>query len=76
MSFKPIDTEVAIQKYKVLMGEVSGYYIDVAASSPEEALKFAGVNRTYPKYNEHTVEVRPVEIVTDIEEVEDDDKIG
>jgi len=76
VSFKPIDTEEKIETYKVLMGEVSGYYIDVAASTPEEALKFAGVNRSYPKYNEHIVEVTPVEIVTDIEGVEDDDKIG
>jgi hypothetical protein len=67
VSFKPIDTEVAIQKYKVLMGVVSGYYIDVAASSPEEALEYAELNRTYPKYNEHTIEIKPIEVVNDDE---------
>mgnify|MGYP003625114344 FL=1 len=67
MSFKQIDTEEKIETYKVLMGEVSGYYIDVAASSPEEALKFAGVNRSYPKYNEHIVELTPIGVVDDDE---------
>ena len=67
MSFKQIDTEEKIETYKILMGEVSGYYIDVAASSPEEALKYAEVNRTYPKYNEHTIEIKPIEVVNDDE---------
>lgn len=67
MSFKQIDTEEKIETYMVLMGEVSGYYIDVAASSPEEALKFAGVNRSYRKYNEHLVELTPIEVVNDDE---------
>ena len=67
MSFKPIDTEEKIETYKVLMGAVSGYHIDVAASTPEEALKFAGVNRSYPKYNEHIVELTPIGVVDDDE---------
>ena len=62
-----ITTEEKIETYTVLMGEVSGYYIDVAASSPEEALKFAGVNRSYPKYNEHIVELTPIGVVDDDE---------
>ena len=41
------DVESKLNRYKVMMSEVHGYYIDVPASSPEEALKFAKAGSYY-----------------------------
>jgi|TARA_B110000914_G_scaffold181675_1_gene164197 hypothetical protein len=63
-----IDIEQPIQVYKVMMSEVSGYFIDVAASSPEEALEYANINKksgVYKPYGLQVVDVSPVEVVTE-----------
>ena len=61
-----IDISKPIQTYKVMMSEVRGYYIDVAASTPEQAMEYAEVNKRagmYKKYNGHIVDIAPVMIV-------------
>jgi len=60
-----IDVTSEIKTYKVLMSEVCGYYIDVPASSPEEALKFAKVGKFYETYGKKIVDREPVEVVED-----------
>ena len=35
-----IDTSKPIQSYKVLMSELSGYYLTVAAETPEQAMEY------------------------------------
>jgi hypothetical protein len=35
-----IDTSKPIQNYKVLMSELSGYYLTVAAETPEQAMEY------------------------------------
>ena len=36
-----IDTSKPIQSYKVLMSELSGYYLTVAAETPEQAMEYS-----------------------------------
>jgi hypothetical protein len=58
-----IDTSEPVYKYKVLMSELIGYYVDVAASSPEEAQKFASnreIRDKWHKYGIAVVETAPV----------------
>jgi len=58
-----IDTSEPVYKYKVLMSKVIGYYVDVAASSPEEAKKFASNREIRDKWNKYgiaVVETAPV----------------
>ena len=58
-----IDTSEPVYKYKVLMSELIGYYVDVAASSPEEAQKFANnpdIRDKWHKYGIAVVETAPV----------------
>lgn len=58
-----IDTSEPVHKYKVLMSELIGYYVDVAASSPEEAQKFASNREIRDKWNKYgiaVVETAPV----------------
>jgi hypothetical protein len=58
-----IDTSEPVHKYKVLMSELIGYYVDVAASSPEEARKFANnpdIRQHWHKYDIKVVETSPV----------------
>jgi len=58
-----IDTSEPVYKYKVLMSELIGYYVDVAASSPEEAQKFASNREIRDKWNKYgiaVVETAPV----------------
>mgnify|MGYP003678426522 FL=1 len=35
-----IDTTKPIQSYRVLMSELSGYYLTIAAETPEEAMEY------------------------------------
>jgi|TARA_R110000803_G_scaffold30724_1_gene69084 hypothetical protein len=35
-----IDTSKPIQSYRVLMSELSGYYLTIAAETPEEAMEY------------------------------------
>jgi len=35
-----IDTTKPIQSYRVLMSELSGYYLIIAAETPEEAMEY------------------------------------
>jgi len=51
-----IDLEQPFQSYKVIVSEVRGYLIDVAASSEEEALTYAKVNKTYIQYDSRIVD--------------------
>jgi len=54
-----IDVTSEIQTYKVLMSEVIGYYINVAAESPEEAETYARLNNRdsmYKRYGDNVVE--------------------
>jgi hypothetical protein len=58
-----IDTSEPVYKYKVLMSKVIGYFVDVAASSPEEAKKFANNPDLRDKWHEYgiaVVETAPV----------------
>ena len=58
-----IDTSEPVYKYKVLMSELIGYYVDVAASNPEEAKKFANNPDLRDKWHEYgiaVVETAPV----------------
>ena len=58
-----IDTSEPVYKYKVLMSKVIGYYVDVAASTPEEAKKFANNPDLRDKWHEYgiaVVETAPV----------------
>tara|TARA_A200000159_G_scaffold27376_1_gene24160 strand:- start:1036 stop:1260 length:225 start_codon:yes stop_codon:yes gene_type:complete len=59
------DVESKLNTYKVMMSEVHGYYIDVPASSPEEALKFAKAGSYYEEYGRKVVDREPVEVVED-----------
>lgn len=60
------DVESKLNRYKVMMSEVHGYYIDVPASSPEEAMKFAKAGRSYyQEYGRKVVDREPVEVVED-----------
>lgn len=50
--------------YKVLVAESSGYYIDVVATTPDEALEYARVNDgsgIYEPYGRKLVASEPVE---------------
>ena len=38
-----IDTTKPIQSYRVLMSELSGYYLTIAAETPEEAMEYVGL---------------------------------
>lgn len=61
-----IDVTSEIQTYKVLMSEVIGYYINVAAESPEEAETYARLNNRdsmYKRYGDKVVETEFVEVV-------------
>ena len=58
-----IDTSEPVYKYKVLMSKVIGYYVDIAASTPEEAKKFANnpdLRDKWHKYGIAVVETAPV----------------
>ena len=58
-----IDTSEPVYKYKVLMSKVIGYYVDIAASTPEEAKKFANNPDLRDKWHEYgiaVVETAPV----------------
>lgn len=58
-----IDTSEPVYKYKVLMSKLIGYYVDVAASTPEEAKKFANNPDLRDKWHEYgiaVVETAPV----------------
>jgi|TARA_R110002020_G_scaffold454663_1_gene670539 hypothetical protein len=58
-----IDTSKPVYKYKVLMSELLGYYVDVAASSPEEAQQYANnpnIRKHWNKYGISVVETTPV----------------
>lgn len=57
------DVESKLNTYKVMMSEVYGYYVDVPASSPEEALKFAKASKHYEEYSRKLVDREPVEVV-------------
>jgi len=52
-----IDTSEPVYKYKVLMSELIGYYVDVAASSTEEAQKFASNREIRDKWNKYGIAV-------------------
>jgi hypothetical protein len=61
-----MDVEKPIKVYKVMMSKVSGYFIDVAAGSPEEALQYAEINKNsgvYKPYGDQVVDISPVEVV-------------
>lgn len=65
-----IDIEKPIQVYKVLMSEVSGYFIDVAAENAEEAMQYAEHNKKsgmYKPYDKKVVDISPVEVVINYE---------
>ena len=58
-----IDTTKPVYKYKVLMSELLGYYITIAASSPEEAREYANnpeIRKNYNKSGIVVVETSPV----------------
>lgn len=58
-----IDTSKPVYKYKVLMSELLGYYVNVAASSPEEAQQYANnpkIRQHWNKYDIKVVETTPV----------------
>ena len=58
-----IDTSEPVYKYKVLMSKLIGYYVDIAASTPEEAKKFANNPDLRDKWHEYgiaVVETAPV----------------
>ena len=60
------DIEKPIQVYKVLMSQVRGYYIDVAATNAEEAMEYAELNKNkniYKEYENQVVETVPVEVI-------------
>ena len=60
------DIEKPIQVYKVLMSQVRGYYIDVAAINAEEAMEYAELNKNnniYKEYENQVVETMPVEVI-------------
>lgn len=59
------DVESKLNRYKIMMSEVHGYYIDVPASSPEEAMKFAKAGSYYEEYGRKVVDREPVEVVED-----------
>lgn len=70
-----IDTSEPVYKYKVLMSKVIGYYVDIAASTPEEAKKFANNPDLRDKWHEYgiaVVETAPVS-ATLITKDEDED---
>ena len=52
-----IDTSEPVHKYKVLMAKLIGYYVDVAASTPEEAKKFANNPDLRDKWHEYDIKV-------------------
>jgi|TARA_R110002096_G_scaffold140400_1_gene294953 hypothetical protein len=63
---KAIDLTTPVHTYTVMMSEVRGYYIDVAASTPEQAMEYAEINKRaglYKKYHGHIVDIAPVMIV-------------
>tara|TARA_R100000935_G_C2780582_1_gene141545 strand:+ start:374 stop:592 length:219 start_codon:yes stop_codon:yes gene_type:complete len=51
-----IDLEQPIQKYKVMVSQVTGYFIDVAASNEEDALKYAKAKNYYKQYDLQVVD--------------------
>jgi len=51
-----IDLEQPIQKYKVMVSQVTGYFIDVAASNEEDALKYAKAKNYYNQYDLQVVD--------------------
>jgi len=51
-----IDLDKPIQTYKVMVSEVRGYMIDVAASNEEEALKSAKAKNYYKQYDSRVVD--------------------
>ena len=70
-----IDTSEPVYKYKVLMSKLIGYYVDIAASTPEEAKKFANNPDLRDKWHEYgiaVVETAPVS-ATLITKDEDED---
>jgi|TARA_R110000803_G_scaffold54309_3_gene111009 hypothetical protein len=71
-----IDIEAPIQVYKVLMSEVSGYYIDVAAENTEEAMQYAEMNKKsgmYKPYNRMLVDISPTEATVKVIVIEKED---
>jgi len=71
-----IDIEAPIQVYKVLMSEVSGYYIDVAAENAEEALQYAEMNKKsgmYKPYSRMLVDISPAEAIVKVIVIEKED---
>ena len=71
-----IDIEAPIQVYKVMMSEVSGYYIDVAAENAEEAMEYAEMNKRsgmYKPYNRELVDVAPVKATVKVIVIEKED---
>jgi len=51
-----IDLDQPIQTYTVVVSEVRGYKIDVAASSEQDALTYAELNKTYKQYGLQVVD--------------------
>ena len=51
-----IDLEQPIQKYKVMVSQITGYFIDVAASNEEDALKYAKAKNYFKQYDLQVVD--------------------
>ena len=51
-----IDLTEPIETYKIMVSEVHGFFIDVAASSEKEALTYAKLNKTYKQYGSAIVD--------------------
>jgi len=52
-----IDTSEPVFRYMRLLSKCIGYYIDVAAASPEEAKNFANHPDLRDKWHEHGIAV-------------------
>jgi len=51
-----IDLDQPIQTYKVMVSQVWGYLIDVAASNEDDALKYAASRNYYEQYGSRIVD--------------------
>jgi len=71
MTKAKIDLTEPIRTYKVMVSEVRGFLINVAASSEAEALTYARLNKTYEQYNSQIVDTH-YQLYTD--EKGDDDE--
>ena len=59
------DVESKLNRYKIMMSEVHGYYIDVTPSSPEADINFAKARSYYEAKRSKVVDREPVEVVED-----------